>query len=187
MNAEYKINLAPITDDAATGQAKEMLEGAAAKMGFVPNMYRTMANSTGYLSTYMHGYTAFRENSGFTAQEQELVFLVISSANGCDYCTAAHSMIADKVAKFDPALLAAARAGEPLADAKLQALAEMTSRLFETRGLVNQEDAQAFLSAGYQEQHILEIILAISVKTLSNYANHLFHTDIDAAFKDYQV
>ncbi len=187
MNAECKINLAPITDEAATGPAKDILEATAAKLGFAPNMYRTMANSPGYLSTYIHGYTAFREGSGFSAQEQELIFLVISRANGCDYCTAAHSMIADKVAKFESDLLTAVRAGETLADMKLQALAELTSRLFETRGLVNKEDAQAFLNAGYQEKQILEIILAISVKTLSNYSNHIFHTEIDAAFEAYRL
>jgi len=187
MNAEYKTNLAPIADETATGQVKEIFEDTTAKLGFTPNMYRAMANSPGYLSTYLHGYTAFREASGFTAQEQELIFLVISGANGCDYCTAAHSMIADKVAKFDPDLLAAVRAGESLADTKLQALAELTSRLFETRGMINKTDAQAFLNAGYQENQILEIILAISVKTLSNYSNHIFHTDIDQAFEDYRL
>lgn len=42
-------------------------------------------------------------------------------------------------------------------------------------------DAQAFRDAGYSENHVLEIVLAIAVKTLSNYANHLLHTPLDAA------
>jgi alkylhydroperoxidase family enzyme len=83
-------------------------------------------------------------------------------------------------------LLAAIRTGGPLADAKLQALTEITLRLLETRGLINKVDAQKFLSAGYQEQQILEIILAISVKTLSNCSNHIFHTNIDATFESYR-
>jgi alkylhydroperoxidase family enzyme len=41
----------------------------------------------------------------------------------------------------------------------------------------------AFLAAGYSERQILEIVLAIAVKTLSNYANHLFHTPVDAMFE----
>jgi AhpD family alkylhydroperoxidase len=110
MNAEFKTRLMAIADETATGEAKEIIESTKAQLGFVPNMYRTMANSEGYLSTYMHGYKAFRESSGFTPQEQELIFLVISRGNGCDYCTAAHSMIADKVAKFEPEQLAALRA-----------------------------------------------------------------------------
>ncbi|PHR92795.1 MAG: alkylhydroperoxidase [Robiginitomaculum sp.] len=187
MNADYKTNLALITNEAATGEAKTIFEATKTQLGFVPNMYQIMANSQGYLSTYIHGYKAFRQASGFTPQEQELVFLVISDKNGCEYCTAAHSMIADKVAKFDADTLANVRAGNPVSDPKLQALAVMTSRLFDTRGLITKMDAQNFLSAGYAEEQILEIILAISVKTLSNYANHIFHTDVDAAFKDYAV
>ena len=185
MNAEFKTRLEAIADEAATGEAKEIIDSTKAQLGFVPNMYRTMANSEGYLSTYIHGYKAFRESSGFTPQEQELIFLVISRENGCDYCTAAHSMIADKVAKFKPDQLVAIRAGEVLADEKLQALSVFTSRLFESRGLISNAQAAAFLEAGYSEKQILEIILAISVKTLSNYSNHIFHTDLDAAFEAY--
>ena len=185
MNAEFKTRLAAVTDEAATGEAKEIIESIKTQLGFVPNMYRTMANSQGYLSTYIHGYKAFRESLGFTPQEQELIFLVISRANGCDYCTAAHSMIADKVAKFKPENLAAIRTGEALADEKLQALSVFTSRVFESRGLISKADAAAFLEAGYLEEQILEVILAISVKTLSNYSNHIFHTELDAAFEGY--
>ncbi len=185
MNAEFKTGLAAVTDETVTGEAKEIIESTKAQLGFVPNMYRTMANSQGYLSTYIHGYKAFRESSGFTAQEQELIFLVISRENGCDYCTAAHSMIADKVAKFESDQLAAIRAGQVLADEKLQALSTFTSRVLESRGLISKAEAAAFLEVGYSEKQILEIILAISVKTLSNYSNHIFHTDLDAAFEAY--
>lgn len=187
MNANYKTNLTSVTNEAAIGDVKTIFEGSTTQLGFVPNMYRTMGNSHGYLSTYMHGYQAFRQSSNFTPIEQEIVFLVISRKNGCDYCTAAHSMIADKVAKFAPDVLEAIRADKPVPDPKLQALATMTSSLFEKRGLVTKEDVQSFLAAGYGEEKILEIILAISVKTLSNYSNHIFHTDLDAAFQNYEI
>jgi alkylhydroperoxidase family enzyme len=129
MNAEYKISLPPITDKAANGRVKEMLEATAAQVGFTPNMYRAMANSEGYLSAYLQGYNDFREGSGFSAQEQELIFLIISRANGCDYCTAANSMLADKVANIAPDVIAAIRAGETLVDTRLQTLANFTEKL----------------------------------------------------------
>ena len=74
MSAEFKINLAPVNDEKATGTVREIFDGTKTKLGFVPNMYRTMGNSSGYLSTYIHGYNAFRQASGFTPQEQELCF-----------------------------------------------------------------------------------------------------------------
>jgi len=187
MTAEFKIGLSPVADDMAKGAAKDIIANTQTKLGFVPTMYRTMANSPGFLSTYAHGYTAFREGSGFSAPEQEVVFLVISRENGCDYCTAAHSMIADKVARLDPETLTALRTGTTLGDPKLQALAIFTAQVFASRGKVANADTAAFVAAGFSELQIMEIVLAIAVKTLSNYSNHIFHNDVDAAFAPYQV
>lgn len=187
MSAEYKIDLVPVSDENAEGEAKALLDATRAQLGFVPNMYRTMANSPGYLSTYSHGYKAFRQGSGFTPQEQEVVFLVLSRENNCHYCTAAHSMLADKVSKLDADSLAAVRSGGPINDNKLRALASFTGHVFETRGMINSVAAEAFLAAGYSEKQIMEIVLAISVKILSNYSNHIFHTDVDEVFAAYKV
>ena len=76
----------------------------------------------------------------------------------------------------------AIRARRPIPDSKLAALSAFTDTLLATRGLPLKADVEAFLAAGYEERHVLEIILAIAVKTLSNYSNHLFHTPLDQMF-----
>lgn len=134
------------------------------------------------LETYRHGYALFREESGFTAAEQEGIFLTISRENGCHYCVAAHSVIAENLSKVPPAVTDAIRDGTPIPHAKLAALSAFTRIRVESRGLPSRADVEPFLAAGYSERHILEIILAIAVKTLSNYANHLFHTPAEARF-----
>lgn len=187
MTAEFRVETSPISDDQAQGKAKELLDGARAKLGFVPNMYRGMAVNPGLLATYLHGYALFRESGNFTPPEQEVVFLTISEANGCDYCTAAHSMLAVKVSKLSEAHTQALRDGKPLSDTKLEALRRFTLHMWETRGLPTKSEAEAFKAAGYSDVHVLEIILAISVKTISNYANHVNHTDLDAAFAPFAV
>lgn len=187
MTAEYKLQTAPVSDDQATGLGKDLLDGARAKLGFVPNMYRGMAINPGLLSTYLHGYAHFREQANFTAPEQEVVFLTISLANGCDYCTAAHSMLAVKVSKLSEAHTQALRDGKPLDDAKLEALRRFTHHMWETRGLPSTAEAEAFKAAGYSDVHILEIILAMAVKTISNYANHVNHSEVDDAFAAFSV
>lgn len=187
MTAEFKTTLPPVTNEQAKGAASDILDNTQSQLGFVPNMYRTMANSPGFLSTYAHGYSAFRQNSGFTPQEQETVFLTISIENGCDYCTAAHSMVAEHVSRLDAHSIASLRAGTPLADAKLQSLAVFTKHAFASRGMITNGNAAAFIDAGFSETQILEVVLAIAVKTLSNYSNHIFHNDLDAAFASYQV
>ncbi len=182
MSAEYKLTLSPRTAPDAEPLAKTALEGAQKSLGFVPNMYAGMANSPGLLDTYLHGYQQFRQSSGFTPAEQEVVFLTISRTNGCRYCVAAHSFIADQMSKVPPAVTDAIRDGQEVPDAKLGALSTFTSTMVMTRGLPARRDVDAFLSAGYSERQVLEIILAIAVKTLSNYSNHLFHTPVDAMF-----
>ncbi len=182
MSADCKLTLSPRTIADAEPRAKAALDAAQKSLGFVPNMYAGMANAPGLLDTYLHGYQQFREASGFTPAEQEVVFLTISRTNGCTYCVAAHSLIADQMSKVPPAVTDAIRDGREVADAKLAALSRFTRVMVETRGLPSARDVDAFLSAGYSERQVLEIILAIAVKTISNYSNHLFHAPVDAMF-----
>ncbi|MGE0446553.1 MAG: carboxymuconolactone decarboxylase family protein [Vicinamibacterales bacterium] len=182
MASEYRLTLAPQTLDTPDVAARGLLERAKAQLGFVPNMYATMANSPGLLEAYMLGYERFRSHSGFTPAEQEVVLLTISRVNGCEYCVAAHSLIADQMSKVPPAVTDAIRDGHPVPDSSLAALSTFTARLVETRGLPSELEVRQFLAAGFTERHVLEIILAIGVKTLSNYSNHLFHTQLDALF-----
>lgn len=186
MTSEYQMTLPLVSLDNASPQARPVLERAQRAIGFIPNMYAGMAHSPGLLETYLDGYERFRKDSGFTAAEQEVVFLAISVGNGCEYCVAAHSMLAEQVSKVPPAVLEALRSGTAVPDAKLGALARFTETLRSTRGLPSQADVASFLAAGYQERHVLEIVLALAVKTLSNYANHLFHTPLDAPFAKHE-
>ncbi|CAG4927258.1 unnamed protein product [Acidocella sp. C78] len=187
MTADARLNLPALTLETALPAPRAVLEKAKAQVGFIPNMYANMANSPGFLETYLDGYARFRADSGMTPVEQEVVFLVISRANGCGYCTAAHSMIADKMSKVPADVLAALREGRTIADAKLAELARFTQVIFDTRGRPTQQDLESFRAAGYADRHALEIVLAMAVKTLSNYANHLFHTEVDNMFADYKL
>lgn len=187
MTAEAKLTLPAQTLDSHDADVRRVLEKAKTQVGFIPNMYAAMVNSPGVLDTYLDGYARFRSDSGFTPVEQEVVFLVISVANGCGYCTAAHSMIADKMSMVPADVLRALRHGQPIADAKLAALAAFTQVMFDTRGRPGKADLHAFLAAGFSERHALEIVLAMAVKTLSNYSNHLFHTEVDEMFAGYKL
>lgn len=179
--AEYRLNLPARTEADADPAIAAVLVKARARSGMIPNMYANMANLPGLLETYMTGYAAFRRDSDFSAAEQETILLAISRANGCAYCVAAHSVVAD-MAHVPPEITDALRAGRPLPGARLNALAVFTTALVETRGLPTGAQARAFLDAGFTETDILRILLAIAVKTISNYSNHLFHTTLDPMF-----
>lgn len=181
------LEMKPETLDSATGDAQTLLAGAKAKLGFLPNMYGYMAKLPPVLGGYLTSYDAFRTQSGFAPAEQETVFLTISRVNGCTYCTAAHSMIADKKSGVPADSLAALRAGEDLPDAKLQAVASFTEAMVISRGNPGKDAVDAFLAAGYGEQQVLGVVLAIACKTFSNYVNHLAGTPVDDVFAPYKV
>jgi uncharacterized peroxidase-related enzyme len=179
----YTLTLPARTVEDADPQAREVLEQTQAKMGMVPNMYGVMANSPAMLQSYAQGYSLFREKAGFTPAEQEVVFLTISRENECHYCMAAHSFVADNISKVPKEVTDAIRNDDAIVDRKIAELRDFTRTMVVSRGHPNQDDVSAFVQAGYSESHILDIILAISVKTISNYANHVFDTPVDAAFK----
>ncbi len=185
--SEAKVNLPAQSLESKDAAVVRVLEKAKAQVGFIPNMYANMVNSPGVLDTYLDGYARFRADSTYSPVEQEVVFLVISLANGCSYCTAAHSMIADKMSKVPADVLQALRARKPIADARLAALAKFTQAMFDTRGRPSQAELQGFRAAGFTDRQALEIVLAMAVKTLSNYSNHLFHTEVDGMFAEYKL
>lgn len=99
MSSEYKLLLEPVQLASANSAVKSTLENAKKNLGFVPNMYLNMANAPALLKSYLQTYALFRNESDFTAIEQEVIFLTISRENNCEYCIAAHSVIADNMSR----------------------------------------------------------------------------------------
>jgi uncharacterized peroxidase-related enzyme len=186
MDALGKLTLPLLTEESADPAARTAMQSARKSLGFVPNLYANMANSPGVLDTYLTGYKHFRASSGFSPAEQEVVFLTISRDNDCAYCVAAHSLVGAKISGLSAPILEALRGGKPLEDARLQTLSSFASALVSRRGRPSNDELQAFLAAGFSERHALEILLAISVKIISNYTNHLFDTEVDEAFAPYK-
>lgn len=163
-------------------KTKQILSESKAKLGFTPNMYVGMAGNGSLIDSYLHVYDSFRAHSGFTSVEQEVIFLSVSYFHNCEYCTAAHSFLADKASKVPSEITDALRAGETLPDPKLNALSIFTKQMVENRGRVSQGEADTFFEAGYNESHLLGIITAIAVKTMSNYSNHVTQPELDTVF-----
>ena len=186
MTAEYKTELKPVAPESANDEQKRVLAKAKEAVGFIPNMYAGMVNSPGVLETYLDGYARFRNSGHFTPAEQETIFLTISRGNACGYCMTAHSMLAAKKSGVPEAVIEALRDDKEIPEPKLAALVRFTRHMFDTRGLPTTAEVEAFKRAGYTDRHIYEIILALAVKTLSNYANHIQHTAVDDVFANFK-
>ncbi len=68
-------------------------------------------------------------------------------------------------------------------NAKLAALRTFTLSVVRDRGYVDDSAVQAFLDAGFTKRQILEVILGVSQKVMSNYTKHLANTPVDTAFR----
>lgn len=167
--------------ETAPEASKETLRAAKKVFGFVPNLQANMAESPQLLA----GYTAFWDlfsKSTLTAHEQQVVYLTSNFENNCQYCMAGHTALA-KMEKMEPAVIKALRDGTPLPDAKLESLHRFATLMVRERGFVPEAEVDAFLAAGYTRQNVLEVILGVATKVMSNYTNHLTHTPLDPFMK----
>jgi len=160
---------------------RETLEAAVNAYGFIPNLTATMVESPALAKAYKTIGSIFDETT-FDATEKQVVLLTVSRFNGCEYCVAAHSVIAS-MGNVAEEVVAAIRDDEPIGDPRLQALRQFVHRVTETRGWPDAADIQEFFVAGYGREHVLEIVLGIAMKTMSNYTNHIAGTPLDDAFE----
>src|SRR5262245_34121705 len=166
------------TLETAPAASKPLLENLRKALGFIPNLYAVFAESPAALQGALAMGDAFSRSS-LTPSEQQLVALAVSEANDCQFCMAAHSTFAKRLAHVDPALVAAARARESLPDAKLDALVTFTRKVVEERGLVAEADVEAFLHAGYTKAQAIEVLLGVGMKTFNNYVDHIAHVPLN--------
>jgi alkylhydroperoxidase family enzyme len=171
------------TAETAPADSKAILEGAQKQMGVVPELFAVMAESPQLLKAYTQLHQLFTETS-FDAEELTVVWQTINVEHECHYCVPAHTAIAHSM-KVDVALIEALRNEEKLPTEKLQALKDLTLSVVRNRGNVSESDLSAFFEAGYGHQQVLEIILGLSQKVISNYVNHIAETSVDPMFKDF--
>ncbi len=169
------------TIDSAPEGSKGFLEKAQKNLGFVPNLYGSLAESPIALEAYGAISDRFSKTS-LSPTEQQVVLLVASVENGCEFCVAAHSVIAKKMVGVHEHIVAAIRNEDEIDDEKLESLAKFTREVVQQRGWVNGQPVENFLAAGYNRQQALEVILGVSLKTLSNYTNHMTETQTNAEF-----
>lgn len=173
--------LEPLDKNDAPEEARGPMQTAEDAFGFVPNLIGVMAHAPPVAEGYL-ALGGLLEKTSFSGVEQQLLLLAISVENGCDYCVAAHTGGAMQ-AGADDEVIQALRAGDPLPDDRLAALTTFTRAVVRERGWVDDEQVEAFLHAGFGEEQILEVILAVSMKTLSNYVNHVAETPLDEALE----
>ena len=160
-----------------------LLEDSVATFGMIPNLHGIMAESPTVLLSYKFLHTQ-AQNTSFTPEELTVVWQTGNVEHGCHYCVPAHTGIA-KSMKVDDSITEALRNKTPLPE-KLEVLRDTTKAILLDRGNPPAARLDAFFTAGYSKRQLLEIILVLSQKVMSNYINHLADTPVDKAFAKYE-
>lgn len=172
----------PLLPQEAPPESREILENARRHFGFVPNLLASMASSPVALSVYFNANLGF-EFGTLTPAERQIVLLTASKENNCTYCSISHSALARFFANVPGDALIAIESGGNPKDYKLNALVSLTRELVVRRGDVSRETIQSFFDAGYNKEQLLEVLIGIGIKTISNYFDHIVALEIDDEFK----
>ena len=171
------------TIESAPEASKPLLEASQKAYGMIPGLHGVLAAAPGILEGYQKLHELF-VNTSFNEEELTVVWQAINVEHACHYCVPAHTGIAHMM-KVDNEIIESLRNETPLTNPKLESLRTFTLSLVRNRGNVSQADLEAFYTAGYGEQQVLEIILGLSQKVISNYTNHIANTPVDAAFQKF--
>jgi AhpD family alkylhydroperoxidase len=154
-----------------SGEAKEILTGVKGAYGFVPNLFAYMIEAPATVKTYLQQNELLRSTS-FDDGQLQLCLLAVSIENDCNFCSVAHQAMAG-MTKVLPQSVSAVVNGEEIADASDRALVETILMVMREKGWTSEAARQKFYDAGFSQKQYFELMMIISIKTLSNYINHV--------------
>ncbi|WP_299409957.1 carboxymuconolactone decarboxylase family protein [uncultured Roseobacter sp.] len=160
--------------------SKALLENSQKAFGRLPGLHKVLAESPQAFEGYQLLHKLFTETD-FDAEELTVVWQTINVEHECHYCVPAHTGIA-KMMKVSDEITDALRNETPLPTGKLEALRTFTLQVVRTRGNVSKAQIDAFFAAGYGHRAVLDVVLGLAQKTMSNYINHMAETPVDEVF-----
>ncbi len=163
------------TRDQVSPENQAIFDNLKKMLSFVPNLYATFAHSATALGTYLALQNA---KSSLNAKQREVVNLVVSQVNACEYCLAAHTAVG-KMVGFTDAQILEIRSGHASFDPKLDALARFVREVAEKRGHVAAASTEAFLEAGWTEGNLVDVTMVVGDKIISNYLHSVTKIPVD--------
>lgn len=164
----------------APNASKPLLENSQKAFGRLPGLHKILADSPQAFEGYQLLHRLFTETN-FNADELTVVWQAINVENACHYCVPAHTGIA-KMMKVSDDITEALRNETELPSEKLEALRTFTVQMIRERGNVTDMQMKIFFDAGYTHRAVLDVILGLAQKTMSNYVNHVAKTPVDTVF-----
>jgi AhpD family alkylhydroperoxidase len=169
-------NLEVLDREQVAPETQQIFDGLTGKLGMVPNLYATAANSHFGLKALLDlGETLKKGN--LTPKEVEAVALIVAQTNNCQYCLSAHTA-AGKMLGFSEEETLTLRKGSVL-NPKLKALTALASEISKSRGFPSERVLSDFFEAGYTKGALVDVIGLVALNTFTNYLNHIADTEVD--------
>ena len=165
-----------------TSKTQKVLAKVKQTYGFVPNLYTEFATHSPTVADIYLTATKLLGDASLTPKEQQAVILAVSAYNDCTYCIAAHSTVGSIVG-LPREEIQAITAGDLPGDPRQRLLITAARRILGKRGWLNADDLAEFEDQGIDRGQIYELVALIGIKTISNYVNHIAHTEIDPQFR----
>ena len=166
----------PVNRDTAPAATANLLAEVQQKMGMVPNIVATMAQSKAVADAYL-GFSQALASGSLPARLREQIALAVGETNGCHYCVSAHTALGKKAGLSEQQTCDARRA---MADDKKGSRALQFARKIVTdRGMVADEEVERVRQAGYTDGEIGEIVANVALNIFTNYFNHVAGTETD--------
>ncbi|BFM17897.1 hypothetical protein R50073_40800 [Maricurvus nonylphenolicus] len=162
----------------SSNTSDDLLENASERFGFIPNAHKVFSLSRSFYEGYQKLFELFSDSTSLNQEEQHIVFITVSRINGCGYCEAAHKMMASQSGMAQEAV-EALLSGKPLNNLKQEALRMTVKKIVESRGNLSPDDLQEFIGAGYTIGQFMDVLLGVTSKIMSNYANLIAQTELD--------
>jgi uncharacterized peroxidase-related enzyme len=146
--------------------------------GSVPNLFAALGHLAPASLTAVLNAEGALAGGSLSKQDLETIKLVVSELTGCDYCVAAHVMLA-KMTGLSAEAVSRIRAGESTGDAKRDALVAFVRKLQLSGGTLSRADFDAIRAAQYTETQLADISLAIALTIFTNTFNRINDTTVD--------
>ena len=142
-----------------------------------------MAGSPVLISSFIGVFQNVHSGS-FTEAQIQALLLANAVTNRCSWAVAFHSFLALKEGLTQEDVQAI-RDGRPPKDAKHAALSALARNFIDKRGHLGEDDVESFLHAGFNKEHILEVITVVAASTITNYVGNVANPPLEEAFQSY--
>jgi AhpD family alkylhydroperoxidase len=157
--------------------SRRALAATAERLGYLPVGLARLATSPQLMDGFLRASGLF-EQTTLERLAREVLIMTMAVRNGCHLCVAMHTASLTRLGAGGE-LIAALRAGRPVADERLAAIQTFTLQVLDTAGAVSDEQLGAFLGHGYTSRNALEVVLGIGAYTLSTLANRMTRAPLD--------